>query len=470
MCFRICQCFCAGIGSAEDMTPTLAKSEKILCILFLLSLVFVTPSVRGDGIGYYALARALVIQHDLHFEKDWRVGYPNLNWGNPDGKGNVNPLQYTTTGHLDNYFSVGPALLWAPFLVIAHLAVLAANALGAHSVADGFSRPYLFAMSIGTAFYGFLALLISFRFARSYFEERWALLSTLGIWLGSSLPAYIYAEPSWSHAHSAFAIALFLFYWDRTRPGRTYAQWSVLALCAGIMINVYYVNAVFLLVPGLESLSRLRQERRAVRPLFASNVLFAAVVLLALLPTFVTKSIIYGVVFHSGYMPLAKWNWTSPHLLGVLFSSTHGLLSWTPVLIPALLGLLQLPKRVHDLGRSFLIACLVFYYIIASYPFWHAVTSFGNRFFISLTPIFVLGLACALESCARLWRDQRAAFLRASVVVALLILWNVGFMFQFATHMIPERGPAPWREMIYNQFRIVPHDLPLAAWHRLTGR
>lgn len=188
------------------------------------------------------------------------------------------------------------------------------------------------------------------------------------------------------------------------------------------------------------------------------------------MPTFVTKSVIYGVVFHSGYMPLAKWNWTSPHLLGVLFSSTHGLLSWTPVLIPVLFGLFLLPKRVHDLGKFLVIACLVFYYVIASHPFWHAVTSFGNRFFISLTSVFVLGLACALESFAKLWRAQRAAFIRASFIVALLILWNFGFMFQFATHMIPERGPVSWREMIYNQFRIVPHNLPLAVWRRLTGR
>lgn len=91
--------------------PLLSKSEKILCILFLFSLIFVTPSVRGDGVGYYAFARALLIQHDLHIEKDWRAGYPNLNWGNPDGKGNVSPLQYTATGHLDNYFAIGPAIL-----------------------------------------------------------------------------------------------------------------------------------------------------------------------------------------------------------------------------------------------------------------------------------------------------------------------------------------------------------------------
>ena len=459
------------------MPLTLAKSEKVLCLFFLLSLLFLNPVVRGDGVGYYAFARALVVQHDLHFEKDWRAGYPNLAWGNPDGKGNVNPLQYTTTGHLDNYFAIGPAILWAPFLVVAHLGVLSANALGAHVSADGFSRPYLLAMALGTALYGFLSLLFSLHLARKYFEERWALLATLAIWLASSLPFYIYCEPSWSHAHSAFAVALFVWYWDRTRPGRTYPQWAALALCAGLLLNVYYINAVFLLVPILESVIRFSRglrsqagDRRVVQYNLAGEILFAVVAGLALLPTFVTKYVIYGTAFHSGYLPLGRWNWTSPRLLGVLFSSTHGLMTWTPILIPALLGILLLPKRVAGLGKYLLVACSVFYFVIASYPFWDGVTSFGNRYFISFTPAFVLGLACALEYFAKLWRNRRASLVRATVIVALVILWNIGFIFQFATHMIPERGPVPWREMVYNQFRIVPRDLPLAVWRHLTGR
>jgi cell shape-determining protein MreD len=65
----------------------------------------------------------------------------------------------------------------------------------------------------------------------------------------------MYFNPSWSHAHSAFAVTLFLWYWDRTRPERTYAQWALLGLCAGLMFDVYYPNGILMVVPLAESLA-----------------------------------------------------------------------------------------------------------------------------------------------------------------------------------------------------------------------
>ena len=53
--------------------PWLTKPRAVwaLCILFALSLPLANPYVHGDGVGYYAYARALLIQHDLNFEQDW---------------------------------------------------------------------------------------------------------------------------------------------------------------------------------------------------------------------------------------------------------------------------------------------------------------------------------------------------------------------------------------------------------------
>ena len=83
----------------------------------------------------------------------------------------------------------------------------------------------------------------------------WALLATLGIWFASSLPVYMYFNPAWSHAHSAFSMALFLWYWQRTRNQRSLRQWIVLGLTAGLMMNVYYPNAIVMVAPALEALA-----------------------------------------------------------------------------------------------------------------------------------------------------------------------------------------------------------------------
>ena len=439
-----------------------SKSVKVLVFLFLVTLLFVNPWVRGDGVGYYSYVRSLLIDGDLNFENEWRAGNTTFILPKLDEQVRLRQDVFTATGRVDNHFSVGPAILWAPFLILVHLAVFALNAMGAAVPADGYSAPYVWTMGFATALYGFLGLCLAFALAREYVEERWAFLATLGIWFGSSLPVYMYFNPSWSHAHGAFAVALFLWYWQRTRNARSALQWITLGLLAGLMMNVYYPNAVALVVPLLESLNNYWQRCRgttnrwaAAGRLLLGNVLFALATLLAFLPTLVTRKIIYGDYLASGYPGAWEWNWTKPVLAQVLFSSNHGLLSWTPVLLLALLGLPLLAKRDREFGLCLMATFVAFYYLIASYPTWHGISAFGNRFFVSLTPLFVLGLAALLQALAGLAGQTRALW-TAAATLALLILWNGGLVFQWGTHMIPPRGPISWREAAYNQVAVVP--------------
>ena len=450
---------------------------KLLFFFFLLSLPFVNPWVRGDGVGYYAYLRSALIDHGLHFENDWLAGNPSFVMSRVDAQGRLLPEMYTSTGYLENHFTVGPAILWAPVLVPVHLAVLMVDRYGAHIPADGYSRPYLVSMALTTACYGFLALFFSFQLARKYFDQRWAFLATLGIWLGTSLPVYMYFNPSWSHAFSAFAVALFLWYWDRTRLRRTLGQWTILGLMAGLMGNVYYPNIILLIFPALEVLYLARAGQRdpdqAAVPLgqlMLRCALFGAVMAVALLPTFVTRQIIYGNPFETGYPGMRTWNWTSPAFLRVLFSSDHGLWSWTPILFFAMAGLFLLYKRSALLGLGSMLTALAYYYFIASYPDWDGLSSYGNRFFVSLTPIFILGLAALFSTFSTRVGNASRAIALVGTAILLFALWNAEFIFQWGTHMVPARGEISWREMVNNQFVAVPlgfeHSVGTYFWHR----
>jgi hypothetical protein len=452
--------------------PRSRKSERLLALLFLLSLPFLNPWVRGDGVGYYAFARAPLIEHSLDFTRDYQ--YANESFRGPRLDENGQPKSYfrTATGHLENHFTVGPAILWTPFLLLAHAAVLLARALGSSVPADGFSTPYRMAMALATAIYGFLGLLLAFRLARQYVHDRWALLATIAIWWASSLPVYMYFNPSWSHAHSAFAVALFLWYWHETRPARSLSQWFLLALIAGLMLNVYYPNAMVLAVLVVEAarqyLASFRRRSRAgtevaefprLDDLLIRHLLFLSVVFLCMLPTLLTRYVIYGSPFESGYIPLRDWLWRSPAFLAVLFSSNHGLLAWTPILLFAIAGLILFRWREPRTGTPFLAAFVAFYLFIACYPDWAGISSFGNRFFVSLTSLFILGLAVFLDRAAQLFRSSRAALAVASAILVLFVLWNVGLMFQWGSHLIPARGPVAFSEVLRNQFFVVPREL-----------
>jgi hypothetical protein len=274
----------------------------------------------------------------------------------------------------------------------------------------------------------------------------------------------MYFNPSWSHAQSAFAVALFLWYWDRTRDTRAPVQWLALGAFAGLMIDVYLPNGVFLLVPMIESLlahwARWKESNAVLqKQLFLGEAVFLVSIWMTLLPTLVTRKVVFGGFFRIGAYSTLPWNWAAPHWRQVLFSSDHGALSWTPILALAIIGLIETSRTARTTAMYLAASAVAFYYVISSYPFWDGMASFGNRFFISLTSIFIFGLALFFERCSKYFRDNGRAFVAGVGLVAVLAAWNAGFIFQWGEHLIPVRGEISFREMIHNQFFVVPRDV-----------
>src|SRR5260221_10264917 len=459
-----------GGGLKSDLNSHLQaqqhRFEWILLIIFLGTLPLLNPWVRGDGVGYYAYARAPLIEHDLDFTRDYQMANDSFREARCDENGQPKKEFRTRTGHLDNHFTVGPAILWSPFLLAAHGAVLLARALGSHVSADGFSSPYRYAMALGTGLYGFLGLFFSFRLACKYVGPLWSFVATVAIWWASSIPVYMYFNPSWSHAHSAFAGALFLWYWDATREHRSLKQWLLLGAIAGLMLDVYYVNLMVVTVLAVEAVgqySYVLHSGRSPSPSFLElltrHLLFGLAVCLLMIPTFVSRSVVYGGPFETGYLSIRDFLWRSPVFFSVLFSSNHGLLSWTPLLGLAILGLAIFVFRLPNVGIPCFIAVVAFYIFISFYPDWAGISSYGNRFFVSLTPFFILGLANLLQRIAAYFPKPQTALAASSTVLACFVLWNLGFMYQWGMHLVPARGPISFRRATYNQFYVVPGQL-----------
>jgi hypothetical protein len=433
----------------------------LLAAFFVATLPLINPLVHGDGVGYYAYLRAPLIQHNLRFEEDWRHANLGFVESRVNSENQLNPNEYTETGHIDNLFSVGPAILWSPFFMLAHVTVLVADWFGAHVPADGFSLPYRVLVAFGTAFYGFCGLLLSYLLARKFLDPSYAFLATLGIWMGSSLPVYMYFNPFWSHAHSAFIVALFLWYWEHTLPNRTLGQWLLLGLISGLVVDVYFVNGVFLVIPLAESIhgdvrDLLMKDLAAVLRRLGANLLYLAAFGFAILPTLITRKIVFGGMLRFGSYTVLPWNWRAPFWRSVLFSSEHGMLSWTPLLGFALLGLFLSSTRGKQVKAYLMLAAIAFYYVISSYPYWDGLASYGNRFFISMTPVFIFGLALLLERLGGFFRSLQLAYSAECLGVGFLVIWNLAFIFQWGTHMVPARGRISWSSMVHNQIVEVP--------------
>jgi hypothetical protein len=232
------------------------------------------------------------------------------------------------------------------------------------------------------------------------------------------------------------------------------------------------VSGVVLLLPLLESLAGYWQglQGTAGEPigrLIVKNAVFAATVFALFVPTLIAKKIIYGSYLNFGYTE--HWFWRSPAFFRAGFSADHGLFSWTPILILAVAGLFTLRRRESALAWCLIALFAAYLYAIGCYQNWDGLSSFGNRFFVSLTALFVLGLAAFFDWLAHAWNERRAMIVSASAT-AFLTLWNLGLIFQWGTHLIPPRGPISWRDAAYNQFAVVPEEASQTVKNYLTHR
>lgn len=236
------------------------------------------------------------------------------------------------------------------------------------------------------------------------------------------------------------------------------------------MIDVYQLNVILLLAVAFEAISAYAGVWSAGtwKPelLFKElrrHGLYGLGTFLGFSPTFVARQIVFGNPLSVGPYALNGWNWTSPVFLQVLFNASHGLLVFTPIVVLAFAGLFYLRSLDKALGTLCVFITLVFYYFVSSFPWWYGAVGFGNRFFVSLTPIFILGLASLFARAARLWPDSRSASLRIIPITLLFVFWNLGLVYQWQTHLMPRYGAVYWQELVFNQFRVVPvqalHDL-----------
>lgn len=423
----------------------------------VLACLLVNPYVRGDGNGYYAWLVSPIVDGDFDFTNQFRRADPLFQQLVFAEDGAVRPEMITPTGRVGNQWSVGPAVLWAPWFLAAHLGVTIARQLGSTLPADGYSSPYLWAVSIGTVVYGMLALWLSVRAATVLGYGRSAGLAAIAIGLASSLPVYQVFLPFHVHALAACAVAAFVMWGvarhDPSRPG----HWVVWGALAGLMVQVYQLNGVFVVAALWTWAATL--GRIGVVTSLRHGVAFVTAAVLVGLPQLVGKAIVYGTPLTTGYQD--TFAWTEPRVWQTAFSANHGWIVWTPVVAVALVGLVW-ASRAQGTLRPWILSAGVFYLVVASYQNWHGQSSFGNRFFVSLSVVLVIGLAAALEWCRA---RGPGAWRLAGAVMAALVVWNAGFAFQWGTNIIPNRGAVSFREVAVNQFTVVP-----ARVSRFLGR
>jgi hypothetical protein len=444
-------------------TPSLGwdRGVSVLLLTFVICLPLLSPRIYAvDSVQYYAYLRSIVLDGDLDFTNE----YTYFDQANPHA-GIAGALLHKTdpiTGQPINVAPIGTAILWSPAFLIAHGGVLLGRALGSTVPANGYSAPYIWAITIATALYGLGGLLLAYQLARRYTGVWAATVAVIVCWLASPIIFFMYISPPWSHVPSLFMTSAFITYWVWTREHRTTIQWLILGALGGLMTLCREQLGIFMLLPALEAVGnywRTARQRQwtAFWRLLSHHLLFLAVVAVSLIPQFLVYRVLNGRWGPSSHVS-GKLRWDSPHFFDTLIDPAHGAFMWTPIWLVGLAGLVLLWRR--DRGLTLLLGAALFaqVYINGAFvPTWHLSGSFGFRRLIETTPIFILGVALLLD------RIRWPRFLIVGLS-ALLIAWNVGLLAQWSLPPRPIRDGLVWEGMLTRQLAI-----PVEGWQKLPS-
>lgn len=409
---------------------SLRHAYLALLLLCLPLLHFRGYRLRGDGLWYYSMA------HSVAFDGDIDLGNQYRRLGIEGARGSQPVPQ---TGRPRFTFPVGAPLAWVPFVWLGHVGAWLANAHGVDTAYDGWSDPYLHTVALGNLLIGWLGLLVLDRFLRRWFEAPIAFLATASVGLGSFLAWYLTYHAIYTHALTFLLMALFFDRW--AAAPKSVRDYAIAGLVLGAATCVRWQNAAFALLIAWRLVEPLR--RKDWRFVGAAGGAFSATLLVGVLPQLVSWKTIFdrfyiGVPLGESYM-----RWFDPFFTEMLFASRHGLFSWSPLLVLAVVGLPLFVKRHPRVGIPLGILLLLLTYVNSSVSDWWAGGSFGARRFDSVLPILALGLATTIAfmiDCVR--RYPKAV---TAVVLLSFVVGNGLLMEQYRKGRIPVDDTISWQ-------------------------
>ena len=429
-------------------------------LLWFAAFVLLVRSTLGgpDGNRYMAYVRSIVFDRDLLLMNELeRYGQHVI---------------VTATGYSAQIANVGIIPFWLPFYLMGVLAHAISGFLG-----SGLGSDYALWLDFGDWLYGLLALMVMYRWARTRFTRPVALAATLLVAFGSSFYYYMTALAPSYHTVSALLCAIFLYLWDTTRQRRSAIQWLALGLLLGILASIaqyQIVLAVFLLfdwrlaLAGTILHTRGRLSDSPGRKALPRALLVIPGVILPLIPQLIAWGIIFGNPFSNPYTAEADWSGT--HFFDIFLSPYHGLFFTAPVLVLAVLGWLPALRsdRALAIGSFAVLAGIA--YSSATRIGWWAGVSFGARYFIVLTPLFVLGIAYLLARSAALARFGKAIAGSILAVALLCTLWTYGYYLQAASGLTSFSEYHPAAQWLANQAAILRSPAGVLSQYWLAER
>lgn len=428
-----------------------------LCLAFLVQwcLLFRLVTPAWDAEFYYAYARSVVFDHDLHLQNDLLLSYPTTA---ADFAAKELHGVHTETGRMDTLFAVGSAVVWIPLLAVLKAVASVAGAVGiGPEVLTGYEWYFTGSISALSALSGLLAFWVLHRVARAENNKTSGLVATVTLMFATPLLYYQFLEPLYSHATSALVAGMCVYVWWRQHHSiPATAQSITLGGLIGLAVLIRWQNAIYVALPLVSTvwwwleLPAARKRAQWKQPV--SHLLLAGCAAL-----FVCSiQLATWKVFYGRWITIPQggsfMDWTAPFLLPTLFSSYRGLLPWMPVALFSLIGLLLLCRRRPRFAVPLLVVLLLGLYVNASTRDWFGGGGFGPRRFTSELVILGVGYAAFLSALPGLVRVASVGALGLALALHQWILLRHGLEQHIGGRNLSMAPDFRWTDVSYAAF------------------
>ncbi len=389
----------------------------ILASLWSLSSLL-GPNLGADSRGYFAYLRSFFFDGDIDLTNEGAF------WGWSEA-----------SDQSWHWHPVGPAVLWSPFYLVAHAYVILSRFLGRLVYeADGFSAPYLRATALGTitvAVAGAWLLSSTIHRLRGRFI---AGLSVAGATLASSTVYYLLVQPTMAHGLTFGIAAALVWAWYEAERLPSLRSWLVIGVLIGLLTFTRWQAVVYVLMFLPLAAAGSWRGTLGWRPLVCG----ALVAVVCFSPQMVVWTVVFGtpltVPQGTGFI-----DWSSPHFVDTFISADRGLLTWTPVVLLGLAGLVMLLRGQTLFALGALLVVFSTAWLSGGVPSWNGDRSYAARRFVLIVPLVAVGLAAVIE-WLRSFAARRPLAVPTAAVVALVV-WNLGFMRLYQRGVFSEAAP-----------------------------
>lgn len=341
-----------------------------------------------DAGGYYWYLPSAFIYHDLkgqHFKDSILHQYSptppeDFQYGYQHSSGNY-VIRYT----------LGTALLEAPFFFIAHIV---AKPLG--YPADGFSRPYQFMIYLGGILFALLGLWYLRKLLLHYYSDKVTAIVLLLLVFGTNYLNYAGIDTGMTHGWLFTMYVLILWnthlYYHTLR--KKYILW--VGALIGLTALIRPPEIISVLIPLLWGMEKISKKAFADKFLFLKKHIqpitaAAAIGLLIISLQFIYWKYATGEWFVYTYQNQG-FSWLAPHFKQYSLNYQSGWLIYTPMMFlvfPALITFIRFGKN----KIAILTLIVINYYIVAAWDLWE----YGGRAMVQNYPLLLLVIASFIQ-------------------------------------------------------------------------